>query len=79
MLSNEAVGQKLGGQPLLGGLNIKVERNYYGTQLGSFEATIHAPICKEMHPEQSDDTRAVFIRAPGIFDLKLESTLEETV
>lgn len=56
MLSND-VGRD---QPLLGLMNIKVERNAFGRQLDSFETDLDIPaLGKEPFP-------AVFIRAPRI-------------
>ncbi len=56
MLSND-VGRD---QPLLGPMDIKVERNAFGRQLDSFETDLDIPaIGKEPFP-------AVFIRAPRI-------------
>jgi len=56
------------GQPVLGVLNILVERNTYGRQRDSFEAQIDVP------PLGLNNFRAVFIRAPGI--LETESDVE---
>jgi 5'-phosphate synthase pdxT subunit len=60
LLAERASGQKQGGQPLLGGLDVTVNRNYFGRQTESFETTLSAP--------QLGDTpvHAVFIRAPAI-------------
>jgi len=33
LLSNKAVMQKEGGQPLIGGLDVEVCRNYFGSQV----------------------------------------------
>ena len=37
LLAEHAVGQKQGGQPLIGGLDVTVNRNYFGRQNQSFE------------------------------------------
>ena len=60
LLAEHATGQKQGGQPLLGGLDITVNRNYFGRQAESFETLLTAP--------QLGDApfHAVFIRAPAI-------------
>lgn len=34
LLSDKAVMQKTGGQPLIGGLDVEVCRNYFGSQVG---------------------------------------------
>ena len=60
LLAEEATGQKQGGQPLLGGLHVTVNRNYFGRQTDSFEAMLEAP---QLGPEP---TPAIFIRAPAI-------------
>lgn len=53
------------GQPLLGVMDIKVERNAFGRQVDSFEIDLDIPALKAV----SDDSKpfhAVFIRAPLI-------------
>ncbi|KAI9302538.1 PdxT/SNO family [Cunninghamella echinulata] len=66
MLADEATGAKKGGQQLLGGLAICVNRNQFGTQKDSFETKLHFPtILGENQP-----FRAVFIRAPVISAIK---------
>lgn len=60
LLAERATGQKLGGQPLLGGLDVTVNRNYFGRQVDSFETILEAPA---LGPEPFP---AVFIRAPAI-------------
>jgi 5'-phosphate synthase pdxT subunit len=52
-------------QPLLGLMDIKVERNAFGRQVDSFEADLDVPEVKEATGTQ-DDYHAVFIRAPII-------------
>ncbi|KAI4382316.1 hypothetical protein MLD38_008295 [Melastoma candidum] len=66
-LANKAVGQKEGGQELVGGLDITVHRNFFGSQLQSFEAHLSAPelVSREGGP---DIFRAVFIRAPAVLE-----------
>ena len=56
------LAQDIGGldQPLIGGLDVRVERNSFGRQIDSFETSLHFPaLGKEPVP-------AVFIRAPRI-------------
>ena len=60
LLADSAAGQKLGGQALIGGLNVTVNRNYFGRQVDSFEAEMNVPALG------SDPFHAVFIRAPAI-------------
>lgn len=60
MLADRASGQKEGGQTLLGGLDVTVNRNYFGRQNESFETWLRVPALGEA------PIRAVFIRAPAI-------------
>ncbi|XP_010253632.1 PREDICTED: probable pyridoxal 5'-phosphate synthase subunit PDX2 [Nelumbo nucifera] len=66
-LANKAVGQKEGGQELIGGLDCTVHRNFFGSQIQSFEAELSVPelAAKEGGPQSS---RGVFIRAPAILE-----------
>jgi pyridoxal 5'-phosphate synthase pdxT subunit len=60
LLAERAEGQKQGGQPLLGGLDVLVNRNYFGRQVDSFETELHVP-------RWGDELfHAIFIRAPAI-------------
>jgi 5'-phosphate synthase pdxT subunit len=52
-------------QPLLGLMDIKVERNAFGRQLDSFEADLDVPEIKKATGTK-EDYHAVFIRAPII-------------
>lgn len=63
LLAERAAGQKQGGQPLLGGLDVTVNRNYFGRQVHSFETTLNVP---SFDPPQSP---GVFIRAPAITEI----------
>lgn len=63
LLANRATGQKEGGQPLIGGLDVTVNRNYFGRQVDSFETVLDVPI---FDPPQSP---GVFIRAPAITEI----------
>lgn len=60
LLSDRATGQKQGGQALIGGLDVTVNRNYFGRQIDSFEADLLVPALGDA------PVRAVFIRAPAI-------------
>ncbi|KAG0454268.1 hypothetical protein HPP92_025572 [Vanilla planifolia] len=64
-LANEATGQKQGGQELIGGLNCTVHRNFFGTQIESFETELAVPKLAEQEGGP-DRCRGVFIRAPAI-------------
>lgn len=52
-------------QPLLGLMDIKVERNAFGRQVDSFEADLDVPELKQA-TNTTEDYHAVFIRAPII-------------
>ncbi len=60
LLAERATGQKLGGQALIGGLDVTVNRNYFGRQVHSFEADLDVPALGDR------PFHAVFIRAPAI-------------
>lgn len=62
LLAERATGQKQGGQPLLGGLDVTVNRNYFGRQAASFEVDLESP------EVPGGPFRAVFIRAPAIVE-----------
>ncbi|CAN1244560.1 Probable pyridoxal 5'-phosphate synthase subunit PDX2 [Linum perenne] len=67
-LAEKAVGQKTGGQELVGGLDCTVHRNYFGSQIQSFEAELSVP--KIVSGEGGPETfRGVFIRAPAILEV----------
>ncbi|KAL3530584.1 hypothetical protein ACH5RR_009906 [Cinchona calisaya] len=67
-LADKAIGQKTGGQELVGGLDCTVHRNFFGSQLQSFEAELSIP---EMAAQEGGPPsfRGVFIRAPAILDV----------
>ncbi|KAJ1603635.1 hypothetical protein NDA14_000245 [Ustilago hordei] len=73
MLAREASGGKKGGQQLIGGVDVRVGRNGFGTQVDSFETglTIHG-LEREQEP-----FNGVFIRAPVVDALLLPSDLEK--
>ncbi len=60
LLAERAVGQKQGGQPLLGGLDVLVNRNYFGRQVDSFETELQVSLWADA------PFHAIFIRAPAI-------------
>ncbi|MEM7134914.1 MAG: pyridoxal 5'-phosphate synthase glutaminase subunit PdxT [Chloroflexota bacterium] len=60
MLSNQALGQKQGGQALIGGLDVLVERNHFGRQVDSFETDMVTELLG------GEPFQAIFIRAPAI-------------
>lgn len=81
LLSDKGEGLRKEGQFLLGGLDVKVTRNYFGSQLGSFRQDITFPsLASEQAREDDDENKkeeksssknfnAVFIRAPAITEI----------
>jgi pyridoxal 5'-phosphate synthase pdxT subunit len=68
LLADNVMHAKQGGQALLGGLNVTMERNAYGSQVDSFETMVNIrgiPNSEQMFP-------AVFIRAPAIRNILTE-------
>ena len=67
-------GAKIGGQPLIGGLDVDVSRNYFGKQIKSFEAEIQPPPGSVSSGSNGESTSSggdelytgIFIRAPAI-------------
>jgi len=68
LLANAARGQKKGGQALIGGLDVEVDRNYFGRQVDSFEIDLQVPaLSKVALPEDPlGPFHAIFIRAPVV-------------
>lgn len=66
--SFSTAGQKEGGQALLGGLDCKVQRNFFGAQINSFESQLPVPKQLESFKHGPEDYRAMFIRAPAIME-----------
>lgn len=81
MLADRALGQKQNGQPLLGGLDALVHRNYFGAQICSFECDLDVSAAfnntNDASPSSSSDQsssaaapfRALFIRAPAMVEV----------
>ncbi|KAK1809546.1 Senecionine N-oxygenase [Friedmanniomyces endolithicus] len=61
LLAESANETKATGQELIGGLDVRVQRNYFGRQVESFEAELQLPFLHDSHPFHS-----VFIRAPVV-------------
>lgn len=68
LLAERIEGQKQGGQPQIGGLDIGVNRNYFGRQINSFETKLDVSKMTEFH-EPEKPYQAIFIRAPVITDV----------
>eukprot|EP00850_Spirogloea_muscicola_P020046 SM000206S06255 [mRNA] locus=s206:51062:52597:- [translate_table: standard] len=65
LLAARATGQKEGGQALLGGLDVTVSRNFFGSQINSFETEL--PALQALAEQGSSEPfRAIFIRAPAV-------------
>lgn len=65
-------------QPLLGLMDIKVQRNAFGRQIDSFETDLDIPELKQATGTQSD-YHAVFIRAPIIETVDGDAKILATV
>ncbi|KAK4762320.1 hypothetical protein SAY86_008088 [Trapa natans] len=66
-LADKVVGQKSGGQELIGGLDCTVHRNFFGSQIQSFEADLEIPNLASIEGGQGT-CRGVFIRAPAVLE-----------
>ncbi len=68
LLAESANRTKKGGQQLIGGLDVRVNRNHFGRQIESFEADLDLPFLKQASGRVPDTSqapfRAIFIRAP---------------
>jgi 5'-phosphate synthase pdxT subunit len=62
LLSNNIIGQKIGGQKSIGGLDVVIERNFFGSQLNSFIKSLEYPTLFN----KNGFFDAVFIRGPVI-------------
>jgi len=56
MLSNKVDGQKVGGQSLIGGLDVLISRNYFGRQINSF---IRKVDLKLIHEQDTDKHQSI--------------------
>ena len=66
LLAESANRTKKGGQELIGGLDVRVNRNYFGRQSESFEAAIDLPFLSEKGSHPVAPFNGVFIRAPVV-------------
>ena len=68
LLAESANRTKRGGQELIGGLDVRVNRNHFGRQTESFEANLDLPFLQSAGTKDLDASRlpfrAIFIRAP---------------
>eukprot|EP00040_Diaphanoeca_grandis_P025119 m.138788 g.138788 ORF g.138788 m.138788 type:complete len:225 (-) comp30014_c0_seq3:68-742(-) len=67
MLANDTLHSKTGGQPLIGGFDVVVDRNHFGSQINSFETEIQL---EDSVLENDSKCHGVFIRAPAIVEVK---------
>lgn len=65
LLAESANRTKKGGQELIGGLDVRVNRNHFGRQTESFQAPLDLPFLETPGQEQPAFP-AVFIRAPVV-------------
>ena len=69
LLAESANRTKKGGQELIGGLDVRVSRNFFGRQTESFETDLNLDFLREMDAFHEDGKEAqpftgIFIRAP---------------
>jgi len=71
LMAEQANGQKKQGQPLLGGLDVIIDRNYFGRQVDSFEIDLTVPALADItNPGDPEGAfHAVFIRAPAVVEI----------
>lgn len=78
LLAEAANQTKKGGQELIGGLDVRVNRNHFGRQVESFQADIDLPFLGEWDGQKPEPYPGVFIRAP-IVEKLLPQVLGEQV
>ncbi len=70
MLAESANRVKKGGQELIGGLDVRVNRNHFGRQVESFETKLDLPFLNSPGAKDHDTGRVpfdgIFIRAPVV-------------
>jgi 5'-phosphate synthase pdxT subunit len=67
LLAESANRTKKGGQDLIGGLDVRVNRNHFGRQTESFQANLNLPFLGDSADTSADEPyRCVFIRAPVV-------------
>lgn len=91
MLAESANRTKKGGQELIGGLDVRVNRNHFGRQIESFQANLDLPFLSKADGRGLDTSKepftAIFIRAPIVEKLlpnvageqKEQATIDETI
>ncbi|KAF2867386.1 class I glutamine amidotransferase-like protein [Massariosphaeria phaeospora] len=67
LLAESANKTKKGGQDLIGGLDVRVNRNHFGRQVESFQANLSLTFLGSTDEKSAEDPfRCVFIRAPVV-------------
>ncbi|KAF2681771.1 SNO glutamine amidotransferase [Lentithecium fluviatile CBS 122367] len=67
LLAESANRTKKGGQDLIGGLDVRVNRNHFGRQVESFQANLQLPFLgASLDKDANEPYRCVFIRAPVV-------------
>jgi pyridoxal 5'-phosphate synthase pdxT subunit len=67
LLAESANRTKKGGQDLIGGLDVRVNRNHFGRQVESFQANLNLPFLGDTAEKGANQPyRCVFIRAPVV-------------
>lgn len=67
LLAESANRTKKGGQELIGGLDVRVNRNHFGRQQESFQSNLNLPFLGDTADKGADQPyRCVFIRAPVV-------------
>ena len=67
LLAESANRTKKGGQDLIGGLDVRVNRNHFGRQTESFQANLNLPFLGDTVDKSANEPyRCVFIRAPVV-------------
>jgi pyridoxal 5'-phosphate synthase pdxT subunit len=64
LLAESANRTKKGGQELIGGLDVRVNRNHFGRQIESFQADLHLPFLADVPGLPRGPFPGIFIRAP---------------
>lgn len=84
LLAEYANRTKKGGQELIGGLDVRVDRNHFGRQIESFTTDLVLPFLedvKEYFDDASSPFRCIFIRAPIVEEVlpRVEGEQEDDV
>jgi len=64
LLAEAANATKKGGQELIGGLDVRVNRNHFGRQVESFQADLSLPFLSDQEGTSTGPFPGIFIRAP---------------